>query len=645
MIEHREEVSPFEVGRDLSLDDVIAVARRKRPVVIPKDVEAKLITIRENFDAYITEIVEWQKENKKNRPKDKNTPEYRESELKRKQKMMYGVTTGFGEHKTRGIEGEDNLEKLQLNLVRSHTCGVGNDFDPETTRAIMTLRINTLASGYCGISFKIVEQLRDFLNSDIRPCIPEQGSVGASGDLAPLAHLALALIGEGPVKYRKAAGLIDDLEKLKEKHPELETDPDSRFDTLRDLRKKHPELKIDPDLKLAAKDGLALINGLAVTTAIGVLAHADARNLLEWADVIGAMTLESLLGSSRAFDEIALSKLVYRHEGARESAERIQAMITGSELINRSSDVHDAYSLRCIPQVHGAVRDALRYVGTTLENQINSVDDDPIIFHKDEIDANKPFDFFEPPEGTDPEEWKKRRHFEQGNFHGEPVAFAMDLLAIVVSELGSISERRIQMLLDKHHNRELPSCLIRNPTGVNSGYMIAQYTAAALASENKTLSHPASVDSIPTSANTEDHVSMGTIAARKARRIIENVKHILAIELMCAAEALSYRVEKNKCWQDPEELHPKELHPEEQVQNNQPIDRPQVKGACGNGTAKLYEAVKSSKDRILFLDDSVDEIVYTRIQAAKDQFTGKSPSEFNLPNKRPGRDEGSVEQK
>lgn len=593
-------------GKDLTLEKVVAVARRVALVKVSDETKDKLSEIRNDFEAYLKAIFDWEGTRT---DEEKESPSYA---LKRKQKMMYGVTTGFGEHKTNTIQG-NKAKQLQLNLVRSHACGVGDDFDAETTRAIMTLRTNTLASGYCGISRSVVEQLEKFLNLDVRPCIPEQGSVGASGDLAPLAHLALSLIGEGPVKFGKAG-------------------EEECFCNLGKLKERHPELDIDTNLELAAKDGLALINGLTVMTGIGALVHDDAENLLKWADVLGAVTLESILGSSRAFDKVVFNTHVYHHKGAGGSAKRIRDMIDGSNLINRSSDVHDAYSVRCIPQVHGAVRDALRFVRTTLKNQINSVDDDPIIFSEEEInskeegtnESNAPLDFMHPPEGTKAPEWMERRHFEQGNFHGEPIAFAMDMLAIVIAELGSISERRIQMLLDKNHNRELPSCLVRNPDGVNSGYMIAQYAAAALVSENKILSHPASVDSIPTCANSEDHVSMGTIGARKARRVVENVKNILAIELLCATEALSYRLDlgKDKYWQSPDK--------KDKDGNLKKL--PEVRGECGKKTRELYDRVRGDGGIGLLNDEenllNQDQVLYKLIKRAKEEFLSKPLSEF-----------------
>lgn len=565
----------------LTIKQVVNVARQHGPVELTEETRATLSQGREELNKYIQETFAWL---------ETKTPEQRESpefKLERKQKMMYGVTTGFGEHKTDYMNDPDKAQRLQENVVASHASGVGPPFDPETTRAIMLLRANTLALGHSGVSPEIVEQLVGFLNHGIYPSIPEQGSVGASGDLAPLAHLALALIGRASVKH------------------------DNEEMSLERLNREHPEFGINPSLDLLPKDGLALVNGITVMTGISALAYADAEDLVEWADAIGAVTMESVLGSSRAFDEVVFT--VYGHEGAKISARRVRDMIGGSNLINRSTDVHDAYSVRCIPQVHGAVRDLLHYVKTTLENQLNSVDDDPIMFAASELEnLPAPLDSVQPPEGMSADGWKNRRHFEQGNFHGEPIAFAMDMLAIGVAELGSISERRTQMLLDKNHSRGLPSCLVDNPEGVNSGYMIAQYAAAALVSENKGLCHPASVDSIPTSANSEDHVSMGTIAARKARKVIKNVRNILAIELLCATEALSFRLGE-------QEVTDHETRKKKKLEVTAP--------RCGTRTRDLYEKVRKGAGRIPILEGN-DTILHALIDRARREFLSKSLSEF-----------------
>jgi histidine ammonia-lyase len=572
-------------GKSLTLEEVIAVARYDAKVEITEEATKRLVVTSEELKSFVKETLEWLEK------RAKVAVDESENELLLKQKMMYGTTTGFGDLKTKIIKDEATARELQTNIVLSHASGVGPCFDRKTTRAIMLLRANTLASGYCGVSLEVVQQLVNMLNHDLYPRIPEQGSVGASGDLAPLAHLALGLIGRAPIVWGEGASEVT-------------------FDSLTHLRATHPELTdVNPNLELSYKEGLALVNGITVMTGAGVLAYVDAMNLMEWADTLGAVTLECIKGSSRAFDEIVFT--VYHHKGAKTSARRVREMIDQSGLINRSTDVHDAYSVRCIPQVHGAVRDALDYVKTTLEDQINSVDDDPIMFSKEEIDRLPPIDSIQPPKdsaGRDTigADWKDRKHYEQGNFHGEPIAFAMDHLAIVTAELGNISERRIQMLLDAHHNRGLPACLIKNPDGVNSGYMIAQYVAAALVSENKGLCHPASVDSIPTSANTEDHVSMGTIAARKARRVIENVRNILAIELLCSTEALSYRLG------------------DQEVSKSETVI---IKVECGRRTRRLYDRVRKGTNPIELLQGS-DVILHELIDRSRNEFLARPALEF-----------------
>ncbi|OGC75846.1 MAG: hypothetical protein A2Z27_05335, partial [candidate division Zixibacteria bacterium RBG_16_50_21] len=457
-------------------------------------------------------------------------------------------------------------------------------FDDETVRAVMLLRAHNLAAGYSGVRPGLVDRLVEFLNCGLIPLIPEQGSVGASGDLAPLAHLALALIGEG---VATDAGQMMTLRYNGKK-----------FASLREAKRKNPRdsglRTLSERYHLHFKEGLALLNGTEVMAAAAVLAHQDACRLVDWADATGAMTLESILGCSRAFDKIVLS--VYRHKGASRSAENVRRLITGSRLINKSERVHDPYSVRCIPQVHGTVRDALEYVGRILEEHVNSIHDDPILFNEKEVRKMPPADG-----------WKERLYFEHGHFHGEPVGVAMDLLAIVVSELGAISERRIQMLLDPHHNQGLPAALIDNPQGLNSGYMVAQYTAASLVSENKVLAHPASVDSIPTSANTEDHVSMGTIAARKAGKIVENVENILAIEALCASEALSFRMGLQRIT----ETNPITIKKE--IMTKDP----------GSGTRKVYDLLRGKKGIPLL--GGKDMVLYPFIQQARDILKKSSP--------------------
>lgn len=402
-------------------------------------------------------------------------------------KPYYGINTGFGALAQRRIEKKD-LKKLQKNLIKSHTAGVGPNLPADIVRGIMLLRANVLAKGYSGVRLEVVQLLLDLLNKDIIPLIPSKGSVGASGDLAPLSHLAMVLIGEGEVVFQN-----------------LEQSSAAAF----------KKAGLQP-LVLLEKEGLALINGTQVMTAIGIFNLREAENLAKVADIAGAMTFEAQLGNPSPFYEEIQN--VRRHPGQMESAKNILHLIKDSPLWishQGKKKVQDAYSVRCIPQVHGAVRDTLKYVRRVLEIETNSATENPLIFPEQKLILSG------------------------GNFHGEPVAFAMDFLAIALTELGNISERRIDRLINPASNMGLPNFLIAD-NGLNSGFMIVHVTASALASENKSLAHPASVDNIPTSANQEDHVSMGTIGARQAREIIGNLTYILAIELMAAAQALDF---------------------------------------------------------------------------------------------------------
>ncbi len=403
------------------------------------------------------------------------------------QRPIYGLTTGFGKFKDIYIPPAD-ARTLQRNFLRSHAAGVGRPFDIPTVRAFTLLRANALAKGYSGIRPEVVQLLIDLLNKRVHPVVPEQGSVGASGDLAPLAHLALVLIGEGQAEYE--GEILSGGEAL-------------------------ARAKLDP-VELEAKEGLALVNGTQAMSAIGCLALIDALGLAKIADIAGAMTVDALLGSSKPFSMDVQS--VRRHPGHKTSAANLLKLLTDSELMESHADcgmVQDAYSLRCMPQVHGATRQAIEHAQDVLLIEINSATDNPLVFDNEVISA--------------------------GNFHGQPIAIVLDYLAIAMAELANISERRTERLVNPALSNGLPTFLTEHG-GLNSGLMIAQYTAAALVSENKAFAHPASVDSIPTSANQEDHVSMGTIAARKARMIIENVRNVLAIELICAAQALDLRV-------------------------------------------------------------------------------------------------------
>jgi histidine ammonia-lyase len=404
-----------------------------------------------------------------------------------REEVIYGVTTGFGEFANVSISRE-NLERLQENLIRSHAVGAGRWIEPETMRAMIVLRVNALAKGYSGIRLETVETLLAMLNRNVIPAAPEQGSVGSSGDLVPLAHLVLAAMGEGRVwrdgEVVPAAGEL-------ERHG------------------------IAP-ARLGAKEGLALINGTQMMSAYGCLALDAAIGLARTADVLAAMSVEALKGTDRAFDPRLHA--IRPHAGQMVVASKLRNLLAGSAIreSHRFDDdrVQDAYSLRCVPQIHGASRDAIGYVRGVLEIEINSATDNPLIFADD------------------------NEHIEGGNFHGQPLALALDFLTIAMAELANVSERRTERLVNGALSR-LPRFLTTNG-GLNSGYMIAQYTAASIVSENKVLAHPASVDSIPTSANQEDHNSMGSIAAQKALRVAGNLESVLAVEYLCSAQGIDF---------------------------------------------------------------------------------------------------------
>lgn len=412
-------------------------------------------------------------------------------------KVIYGVTTGFGEFANVRISKKD-IEKLQENLIISHSTGVGDPLPPFIVKLMMLLRVNALASGHSGIRLETLELLISMMNKNIIPVIPSQGSVGSSGDLAPLSHLVLAMIGKGEVQIFKDV-MIDDHHKVK-----ILKSPDAL--------KKFGLTSV----KLAAKEGLALINGTQMMTAFAAYICIEATKLKKIADIAGALSHEALRGTDNAFDP-RLHKL-RRFPGQIAVAKNLLALIKNSEIreSHREDDlrVQDSYSIRCMPQIHGASRDTIDYVCSIVETELNSVNDNPLIFPDDEA------------------------HLEGGNFHGQPIALAMDFMAIALSEYANVSERRTERMLNGSLS-SLPRFLARNG-GLNSGLMIAQYTAAALVSENKVLAHPASVDSIPTSANQEDHNSMGSISARKCFQILKNVQAVSAIEILSACQALEF---------------------------------------------------------------------------------------------------------
>jgi histidine ammonia-lyase len=406
--------------------------------------------------------------------------------------VVYGVTTGFGEFANVSISRPD-IERLQENLILSHSAGAGSWLPREVVRAMLLLRINALAKGYSGIRLATLETLIAMLNADLIPAVPEQGSVGSSGDLAQLSHIALAAIGRGKILTRDGV------------KPSGEVLRANGIDAVR----------------LQAKEGLAMINGTQMMCAFGAIALHKALRLAEVADIAGALTTEALRGTDTAFDErIHVARGM---KGQLHVARNLRRLMAGSAIRESHRDsavdnrVQDAYSLRCMPQVHGASRDAFHYVRSVVETEINAATDNPLIFINADGSAS---------------------HLEGGNFHGQPLALALDFLAIAAAELANISERRTERLVNGALSG-LPRFLAPKG-GLHSGLMIAQYTAASIVSENKVLCHPASVDSIPTSANQEDHNSMGSIAAQKAWRVVQNLERVLAVELLCAAQGVDF---------------------------------------------------------------------------------------------------------
>ena len=449
-------------GRNLTLEAVREVAAENRPVLLSPDAREVVNRAREVVDNLVAN----------------NT-------------LSYAITTGVGKLSDVRIAG-DQIRELQVNLLRSHAVGVGEPLTRTEVRAMMLLRANSLSKGHSGVRSAIIDTLCEMLSRGVTPFVPSQGSVGASGDLAPLAHLALVLIGEG--ECLDANG--------------------QRIAAAEVLRRA----EIKP-LILEAKEAVSLINGTQGMLALGILALLASETLVDTADVVGAISLDALHGTDTAFD--ARIHEARPHAGQIKSAANLRKMLEGSELRESHRDcgrVQDAYSLRCIPQVHGAVRDTLAYCGGVMEVEANSAVDNPLVFVTSRRD-----------QGDDV--------ISGGNFHGEPVAFALDFLGIALSALAGISERRLERLVNPYLNEGLPPFLAAE-AGLNSGFMMAQVTAAALVSENKILAHPASVDSITTSGNKEDYVSMGMTAALKLKRIVENTRNVIAIEAMAAAQAL-----------------------------------------------------------------------------------------------------------
>lgn len=441
-------------GESLTLRQIHTVCHHDAPVALGEEARQRVIASRKTVDTLVDE-----------------------------NRVVYGITTGFGKFSDVSIT-PDECKTLQRNLIITHAVGAGEPFSRDVARGIMLLRVNNLAKGYSGARLEIVETLIAMLNRGVTPVIPQKGSLGASGDLAPLSHMVLPMIGLGEAEYQ--GEILPGAEAM------------ARAGI--------------PTVELVAKEGLALINGTQAMTSVGAMTLFDALELMESANIAAALTFEAHRGVVDALDERVHS--IRPHWGQLETAKMLRVYLEGSGNTTRQGEirVQDRYSLRCTPQVHGASWDALQYVKDRVEIEMNAVTDNPIIF-SDTMEG-----------------------ISGGNFHGQPMALSFDFLGIALAELADIAERRIESLVNPSISG-LPAFLVRNG-GLNSGFMIVQYTAAALVSENKVLAHPASVDSIPSSGNQEDHVSMGTIAARKANEILENLRRVIGMELMCACQAI-----------------------------------------------------------------------------------------------------------
>lgn len=501
-------------NKKLTLEDLIKVTRENYKVKISESAKEKVAIARKLVDDYVEEG-----------------------------KITYGITTGFGKFSDKVISKEETAT-LQRNLIVSHACGVGNPLSVDVAKGIMLLRVNNLIQGHSGIRGIVLDVLVDMINKEVIPYIPEKGSLGASGDLAPLSHMVLVMLGLGKAYYK---GELLEGKKALEK------------------------AKIKPIESLSSKEGLALINGTQVMTSVGAHAVYDGINLMKHLDIAASLSMEALRGIICAFDPRIQE--VRGHLGQITTAKNIRKILKASSSITKQGElrVQDPYSLRCTPQIHGASKDALNYIKDKVEIEMNAVTDNPIIFPlQNEV-------------------------LSGGNFHGQPVALPFDFLGIALAEMANISERRLERLVNPSLNNDLPAFLVNNG-GVNSGFMIVQYSAASLVSENKVLAHPASVDSIPSSANQEDHVSMGTIAARKAAEILGNVRKVVAMEILGACQGIDLRkVEK-----------------------------------LGKGTEKAYELVREvvefyDKDRVMYIDiEKVEELIKSnKIVEKVEEFIGE----------------------
>lgn len=561
-------------GNSLSLEDLARVARDPRVQV--EIAEDALERVRES----------------------RRQLEDRVDRLQRDQEAApeYGINTGFGEFKTVSIP-LDQIETLQRNLLVSHSIGVGessddlhpaNFFDAEVVRATLIIRLNAFLKGNSGIRVELVKTVQAMINRGIVPLVPIRGSVGSSGDLCPLSHLFVVLVGEG--RYYQVREPRD----LEYQPRELRTG----LERLRqDLGRDVP--------RLSFKEGLALINGATFTAALLALGVFDAEHAARAADMAAALSLEAVCGCARAFD-----RRVHEARGQAGQiacAAHFRELLKGSRLIEKAGAVQDVYSLRAAPTVHGAARDTIAYARKVVEAEVNAATDNPLFFP---ADGEPPFDWeFEENWPRDEQgkrlyDGRERLSYSAANFHGEPLGFAADFLTIALAELADISERRIQMLLDSHHNRNLPASLIAHP-GINSGWMIGQYAAAGIVSENKVLSHPASVDSIPTSSNSEDHNAMGIIAARKLRTVLRNTQAVLAIELLVAAQAVDWRVGAKR---DPRATPaPVDWQKEAEAFRDGTAVRENIAAQLGEGTRRVYLKVRELSVPLLGDDRTLDE--------------------------------------
>ena len=575
-------------GVSLTLGDVERVARDPRiQVEVAPEAMARVEAARRHIEN-IAETYEREFET------------YERGESEEPPVQEYGVTTGFGEFKDVPVAPAE-LERLQRNILLSHSVGVGesadrdrpeNHFSAEAVRATLLIRLNAFLRGHSGVRREVAEAVRAMLNRGIVPQVPQRGSVGSSGDLCPLAHLFAVFLGAGrywtvrdPEETRAAPGKLTPATELA---ADLGSEPPSP----------------------SFKEGLALVNGATVSAGVLALAVADVARLASMADVAAALSLEAACGCARALDPRVHSARGQR--GQEDSARNIRRLVEGSRLVDAAAtSVQDPYSLRAAPVVHGASRDTLGYAAMVAEREINAATDNPLFFPGDLGGDGPSWDASFRANWPDGYRGEARSSFSAANFHGQPVALAADFLAIAVAELADVSERRGQVLLDHHHSRGLPAGLVANP-GLNTGLMIAQYCAAGLVSENKVLTHPASVDSIPTSSNVEDHNSMATIAARKLRTVIANAQATLAIELLLAAQAVEWRLAAGRM--------PGGSGAEEEVRFDEvtaPERRAEIAAGLGKGTGAAYLAIR---ERVapLVEDRTLDEDVRQIRRALED---------------------------